>query len=262
MKRLMNIPLEKLKYLPSLDPSPRFEEVSRSLLLDGRGGVLTLGIDEGFKIIGVQDPMETKEAALSRLKKLIPLEQMSHIKSSIEYVNGKPLLRFVFETGGVSKLTELEPTHEDMVTVKAPITEEITLSDTIVPETHVFESDTKKKEVTKNVSKRKKKDVEPIIEEVLIPAIEEVSDTKEEAETSLEDIKEEPSPMKEKRTANTERVIVSLIREDPNITQPELAKLLKVSLRTVKRIIKGSDRIRRVGSNYNGHWEILEKEEN
>ena len=54
--------------------------------------------------------------------------------------------------------------------------------------------------------------------------------------------------------------ILELIAYDKNITQQEIAKKLKISIRTVKRHFKTlmlNEFISRVGSSKNGHWEII-----
>ena len=54
--------------------------------------------------------------------------------------------------------------------------------------------------------------------------------------------------------------IENRIRENPQITTEELAKMSKKGLRTIKRHIAKMPYIRYVGSGYSGHWEVLDKE--
>ena len=51
--------------------------------------------------------------------------------------------------------------------------------------------------------------------------------------------------------------IIEAIRKSPNIKQSKLAEIIGKSIRTVARVIKNSPRIRRVGSNRTGNWEIV-----
>ena len=46
------------------------------------------------------------------------------------------------------------------------------------------------------------------------------------------------------------------IRENPQITIEELAKMSKKGLRTIKRHIAKMPHIHYVGSGYSGHWEV------
>ena len=55
--------------------------------------------------------------------------------------------------------------------------------------------------------------------------------------------------------------IIEAIRKSPNIKQTKLAEIIGKSNRTVARVIENSPRIRRVGSNRTGHWEIVDKKE-
>lgn len=52
--------------------------------------------------------------------------------------------------------------------------------------------------------------------------------------------------------------ITEIIRKSPNIKQTKLAEIIGKSNRTVVRVIENAPRIRRVGSNRTGHWEIIE----
>ena len=53
--------------------------------------------------------------------------------------------------------------------------------------------------------------------------------------------------------------IIEAIRKSPNIKQSKLAEIIGKSNRTVARVIENSPRIRRVGSNRTGHWEIVDE---
>lgn len=59
---------------------------------------------------------------------------------------------------------------------------------------------------------------------------------------------------------NLDKWIENQIRQNPQITTEELAKMSKKGLRTVKRHIAKMPHIRYVGSGYSGHWEVLDKE--
>ncbi len=53
--------------------------------------------------------------------------------------------------------------------------------------------------------------------------------------------------------------ILAVVRSDPNITIPELAKLAGVSSRTIERNLwklQGQGLLRRVGPAKGGHWEL------
>ena len=53
--------------------------------------------------------------------------------------------------------------------------------------------------------------------------------------------------------------IINAIRRDPNISLGKLADLIGKSIKTVRRIIKNSGRIIRVGSRNGGHWEVVDE---
>ena len=55
---------------------------------------------------------------------------------------------------------------------------------------------------------------------------------------------------------NLDKWIENQIRENPQITTEELAKMSKKGLRTIKRHIAKMPHIRYVGSGYSGHWEV------
>ena len=58
---------------------------------------------------------------------------------------------------------------------------------------------------------------------------------------------------------SNEDKIIEAIRKSPNIKQSKLAEIIGKSNRTVARVIENSPRIRRVGSNRTGHWEIVDE---
>ena len=56
-----------------------------------------------------------------------------------------------------------------------------------------------------------------------------------------------------------ENNLLSILKQNPNITQTELAKELSLSRRTIQRMMRklmNAHRIKRVGSTRTGHWEI------
>ena len=55
---------------------------------------------------------------------------------------------------------------------------------------------------------------------------------------------------------NLDKWIENQIRENPQITTEELAKMSKKGLRTIKRHIAKMPHIRYVGSGYSGHWVV------
>ena len=55
---------------------------------------------------------------------------------------------------------------------------------------------------------------------------------------------------------NLDKWIENQIRENPQITTEELAKMSKKGLRTIKRHIAKMPHIHYVGSGYSGHWEV------
>lgn len=62
-------------------------------------------------------------------------------------------------------------------------------------------------------------------------------------------------------TENRSVAIVELMRKNPGITTAQLAKILKVTQRTIHRDLdelKSEGRIRRAGSDKDGCWEVME----
>ena len=49
-----------------------------------------------------------------------------------------------------------------------------------------------------------------------------------------------------------------MIKENSQISTDEIANVLEISARTVKRHIKKMDDVSYVGSGYSGHWEVKE----
>ena len=54
--------------------------------------------------------------------------------------------------------------------------------------------------------------------------------------------------------------IISLIRENKDITTEEIASILNVSSKTIKRHIEKMPNVKYVGSGYSGHWEITDNQ--
>ena len=57
---------------------------------------------------------------------------------------------------------------------------------------------------------------------------------------------------------DTEKTIISSIKSNPYVSQEALAKLCNKSRITISRIIKKSNKIKRVGPDKGGHWEIID----
>lgn len=57
---------------------------------------------------------------------------------------------------------------------------------------------------------------------------------------------------------NDEDKIIDYIRNNPNCTLDGMAKAIDKSIKTVQRIIKNSNKIKRVGSDKGGHWEVID----
>ena len=52
-----------------------------------------------------------------------------------------------------------------------------------------------------------------------------------------------------------------MVRGNPHISQREMAAAIGKTAKTVERIIKSSERIKRSGPDRGGHWEIVDKKE-
>ena len=57
-----------------------------------------------------------------------------------------------------------------------------------------------------------------------------------------------------------EKIIISAIKSNPYVSQETLAKLCNKSRITISRFIKKSNKIKRVGHDKGGHWEIIEED--
>jgi ATP-dependent DNA helicase RecG len=71
----------------------------------------------------------------------------------------------------------------------------------------------------------------------------------------------EPVNVTENVTENRNKIILKLIRQNNNITTTELSKILNVARRTIARDIdnlKNNGKVKRVGSDKGGYWEIIE----
>jgi predicted HTH transcriptional regulator len=70
--------------------------------------------------------------------------------------------------------------------------------------------------------------------------------------------------MSGKTSGKTSGKILNAIRQNGEITIPELALLIGVTERSIERNIRqlqSADRLRRVGPAKGGHWEVSEKNE-
>lgn len=59
---------------------------------------------------------------------------------------------------------------------------------------------------------------------------------------------------------STQRKILELIEQNPNITQKEIASKLKTTVRTIERnvnILKEKEILKRVGTDKVGYWKII-----
>lgn len=66
----------------------------------------------------------------------------------------------------------------------------------------------------------------------------------------------------EKSSQKSSQKILELLKQNENITTEELANLLGISRRAVAKQIaslKEKEKIRRIGPDKGGHWEVLEK---
>ncbi len=58
----------------------------------------------------------------------------------------------------------------------------------------------------------------------------------------------------------TQEKIIKLIKENPNITQAEMSKILDITRDGISyniKVLKEEGKIRRVGATKKGYWEIL-----
>ena len=51
---------------------------------------------------------------------------------------------------------------------------------------------------------------------------------------------------------------IRLIKDNPSCTRNGMAKAIGKTVRTVQRILNASTKIRRVGEDYGGHWEVID----
>ncbi len=63
----------------------------------------------------------------------------------------------------------------------------------------------------------------------------------------------------EKSSQDIIPAIIDAIKINPKISLDELAELIGKSKRTIQRIIKNSEQIKRIGPDKGGHWEIIDK---
>lgn len=52
--------------------------------------------------------------------------------------------------------------------------------------------------------------------------------------------------------------ILDLIKNNNKISMQEIGNILEVSDKTIKRHIKNIDNLKYIGSDYSGHWEIID----
>jgi Fic family protein len=70
----------------------------------------------------------------------------------------------------------------------------------------------------------------------------------------------ESAALSEKKPEKTSEKILRLIAENPELTIAELARLIKLTARTIERNLQGlqaQGRLRRIGPDKGGHWEIV-----
>ena len=79
------------------------------------------------------------------------------------------------------------------------------------------------------------------------------------AKNDVQDVSNVSNNVINHENLSDEDKIIEAIRKSPNIKQSKLAEIIGKSNRTVARVIKNSPRIRRVGSNRTGNWEIVDE---
>jgi len=70
-----------------------------------------------------------------------------------------------------------------------------------------------------------------------------------------------PSETSQKGSQKSSQKIIELMQRDPEVTIAELALVVGVTDRAIKKQIeklKGLGRIRRIGPDKGGHWEVVE----
>lgn len=66
--------------------------------------------------------------------------------------------------------------------------------------------------------------------------------------------------LQETTQETTQEKIIKLIKENPNITQAEMSKILDITRDGISyniKVLKEEGKIRRVGATKKGYWEIL-----
>ena len=66
--------------------------------------------------------------------------------------------------------------------------------------------------------------------------------------------------LQETTQETTQEKIIKLIKENPNITQAEMSKILDITRDGISyniKVLKDEGKIRRVGATKKGYWEIL-----
>ena len=79
------------------------------------------------------------------------------------------------------------------------------------------------------------------------------------AKNDVQDVSNVSNNVINHENLSDEDKIIEAIRKSPNIKQSKLTEIIGKSNRTVARVIENSPRIRRVGSNRTGHWEIVDE---
>ena len=59
-------------------------------------------------------------------------------------------------------------------------------------------------------------------------------------------------------TETDEQKIIRLIKDNPSCTRNDMAKAIGKTVRTVQRILNASTKIRRVGEDHGGYWEVMD----
>jgi len=59
-------------------------------------------------------------------------------------------------------------------------------------------------------------------------------------------------------TESDEDKIINLIKKNPYSTRKDMAILIGKTVRTVQRILNNSKRIKRIGSDFKGYWNVID----
>ncbi len=59
-------------------------------------------------------------------------------------------------------------------------------------------------------------------------------------------------------TESDEQIIIKLIKDNSSCTRNDMAKAIGKTVRTVQRVLNASTKIKRVGGDYGGHWEVVD----